>query len=155
MSQKNLQIFTGVFMIIGLICMSYLAIRLGGLNLLGNDRYTISAKFTSASGLRVGAYVEAAGVRVGLVDKIEYDPGEYQAVVTMAIDNYVRIQEDAIASIRTAGIIGDKYIKITPGGLGYLEPGGEITETEPSINLEELISKYVFESGDKKSGDKK
>jgi len=88
--------------------------------------------------------------RVGLVDKIEFDPDDYLAVVTMGIDNYVHIQEDAIASIRTAGIIGDKYIKITPGGLEYLEPGGEITETEPSINLEELISKYVFESGDKK-----
>ncbi|MBF8270277.1 MAG: outer rane lipid asymmetry maintenance protein MlaD [Gammaproteobacteria bacterium] len=150
MSEKKLQVLTGIFMVIGLICLSYLAIKLGELNLLGNERYPVIAKFTSASGLRVGAYVEAGGVRVGLVDKIEFDTDDYLAVVTMAIDNTVHIHEDAMASIRTAGIIGDKYVKITPGGLDYLEPGGEITETEPSINLEELISKYVFESGDKK-----
>ena len=150
MSEKKLQVIVGIFMVIGLFSVSYLAIQLGELNLLGSERYLVNAKFTSASGLRVGAYVEAGGVRVGLVDKIEFDTDDYVAVVTMAIDNYVHIHEDAMASIRTAGIIGDKYVKITPGGLDYLEPGGEITETEPSINLEELISKYVFESGDKK-----
>ena len=150
MSEKKLQVIVGIFMVIGLFSVSYLAIQLGELNLLGSERYLVNAKFTSASGLRVGAYVEAGGVRVGLVDKIKFDTDDYLAVVTMAIDNNVHIHEDAIASIRTAGIIGDKYVKITPGGLDFLEPGGEITETEPSINLEELISKYVFESGDKK-----
>lgn len=149
MSERKLQAIVGVFMIIGLICISYLAVKLGDLSFMGGDRYHITARFTSASGLRVGAYIEAAGVRVGLVDKIEFDTDDYLAIVTMAIDNNVKIHEDAVASIRTAGIIGDKYIKITPGGLDYLDPGGEIYETEPSINLEELISKYVFESGDK------
>ena len=149
MSEKKLQVIVGIFMVISLICVSYLAIQLGELNLMGSDRYHVIARFTSASGLRVGAYVEAGGVRVGLVDKIEFDTDDYLAIVTLAVDNSVRIHEDAVASIRTAGIIGDKYVKLTPGGLDYLEPGGEITETEPSINLEELISKYVFESGDK------
>lgn len=148
MSEKNIQVTVGAFMIVGLISLSYLAIKLGDLNLMGGDRYHVIAKFTSASGLNTGAYVEAAGVRVGLVDSIEFDPEDYLAVVTLAIDEGVPIHEDAIASIRTAGIIGDKYVKITPGGLDYLEPGGEIFETEPSINLEELISKYVFESGE-------
>lgn len=150
MSEKKIQIIVGLFMVIGLACVTYLAVKMGDLSLLGGNRYHVIAKFTSASGLREGAYVEAAGVRVGLVDKIEFDPDDYLAVVTMAIDDHVPIQEDAIASIRTAGIIGDKFIKITPGGLENLKPGGEIIETEPSINLEELISKYVFESGDKK-----
>ena len=150
MSEKKLQVIVGIFMVIGLFSVSYLAIQLGELNLLGSERYLVNAKFTSASGLRVGAYVEAGGVPVGLGGKIKFDTDDYLAVVTMAIDNNVHIHEDAIASIRTAGIIGDKYVKITPGGLDFLEPGGEITETEPSINLEELISKYVFESGDKK-----
>lgn len=149
MSEKKVQIIVGVFMVIGLACITYLAVMLGDLSVMGGSRYQIIAKFTSASGLRKGAYVEAAGVRVGLVDKIEFDPDDYLAVVTMAIDDYVPVQEDAVASIRTAGIIGDKYVKITPGGQEPLEPGGEIIETEPSINLEELISKYVFESGDK------
>ena len=150
MSEKKIQILVGLFMVIGLVCVSYLAVKMGEINLIGNDRYPVIAKFTSASGLREGAYVEAAGVRVGRVDRIEFDPEDYLAVVTMSIDKNVPIQKDAIASIRTAGLIGDKFIKITPGGQQPLKPGGEITETEPSINLEELISKYVFESGDKK-----
>lgn len=149
MSERKIQLIVGVFMVIGLVCVTYLAVKLGDLSLMGGHRYQVIAKFTSASGLREGAYVEAAGVRVGLVDKIKFDPDDYLAVVTLDIDDYVHIQEDAIASIRTAGIIGDKYVKITPGGQEYLKPGGEIVETEPSINLEELISKYVFESGDK------
>jgi phospholipid/cholesterol/gamma-HCH transport system substrate-binding protein len=76
----------------------------------------INARFTSASGLRSGAYIEAAGVRVGTIDSIVFDPEEYLAIVYMAIDKDVLVQEDAVASIRTAGIIGDKFIKITPGG---------------------------------------
>ena len=96
--------------------------------------------------MRAGAFVEAAGVRVGTVDSIVFDPEEYQSIVYLAIDEDVPIHEDAVASIRTAGIIGDKFIKITPGGGEYLQEGDEIFETEPSINLEELISKYIFET---------
>ena len=148
MSEKKIQIIVGIFMLLGILSLSYLAIKLGDLTVIGGDRYLVTARFTSASGLRAGAYVEAAGVRVGLVDSITFDTDDYLAIVTLAIDQDVKIHEDAVASIRTAGIIGDKYVKITPGGLEYLEAGGEIYETEPSINLEELISKYVFESGD-------
>ena len=96
--------------------------------------------------MRSGAYVEAGGVRIGTVDAIEFDPEDYLAIVNLAIDTDVPIHEDAVASIRTAGIIGDKFIKITPGGGEYLQEGDEIYETEPSINLEELISKYIFET---------
>jgi len=147
MSEHKINIVVGLFMLLGLVCISYLAIKLGDLNMLGGNNYQVFAKFTSASGLHEGAYVEAGGVRVGLVDSITFDPDDYYAVVTMSIDRNVPIHEDAIASIQTAGIIGDKFIKITPGGMDYLEPGSEIVDTEPSINLEELISKYVFESG--------
>jgi len=133
-------------MLVGLAAISYLAIMLGDISVFGGDRYQLIAKFTSSSGLREGAYVEAGGVRVGSVDTIRFDTDDYLAIVTLEIDNYVKIHEDAIASVRTAGIIGDKFVKITPGGGEYLEPGGEIYETEPSINLEELISKYIFES---------
>jgi len=133
-------------MLVGLAAISYLAIMLGDISVFGGDRYQLIAKFTSSSGLREGAYVEAGGVRVGSVDTIRFDTDDYLAVVTLEIDNYVKIHEDAIASVRTAGIIGDKFVKITPGGGEYLEPGDEIYETEPSINLEELISKYIFES---------
>jgi phospholipid/cholesterol/gamma-HCH transport system substrate-binding protein len=148
--QTKTEIVVGLFLLIGLVCVSWLAIRLGDISMFGQDRYQVVARFTSASGLRQGAYVEAGGVRVGIVDSIGFDPDQYMALVVMSIDNGVPISEDAVASIRTAGIIGDKFVKITPGGAeDMLSAGMEILETEPSINLEELISKYVFESGKK------
>lgn len=146
--RSTVELVTGIFLALGLVCVSWLAIRLGDISMLSQDRYHVVARFTSASGLRAGAHVEAGGVRVGLIDRIEFDPQRYQAVVTLAIDAGVPIQEDAVASVRTAGIIGDKFVKITPGGSDHiLGPGEEIMDTEPSINLEELISKYIFESG--------
>ncbi len=145
--RTKIEISVGVFMVIGLIAISFIAIKLGDLSLIGKNQYQVVARFTSASGLRTGAYVEAAGVRIGDVDSIVFDTDEYHAVVTLNINNGVTITDDAIASIRTAGIIGDKFVKITPGGSGdFLQDGMEIVDTEPSINLEELISKYIFES---------
>ena len=146
-NKLKIETITGIFMIIGLVALGFMAIKMGDLELLGNNTYQIKAKFTSVSGVREGSYIEAAGVRIGKVKKIEFVPDDYLALVTMNIDQSVKIQEDATASVRTAGIIGDKFIKISPGGADeYLEPGMEILETEPSINLEELISKYIFES---------
>jgi phospholipid/cholesterol/gamma-HCH transport system substrate-binding protein len=147
--RTRIEIGVGIFMIIGLIAISFVAIKLGDLGMIGKDHYQLVARFTSASGLRTGAYVEAAGVRVGDIDSIEFDTEEYHAVVTLNINKGVTISDDAVASVRTAGIIGDKFIKITAGGSpDFLEDGMEIVETEPSINLEELISKYIFESKD-------
>lgn len=144
----KIEIITGLFMLLGILVMVYLAIKLGDVGLPGQNTYQVKAKFTSVSGLREGAYVEAAGVRVGKVSQIEFDPENYLAVITMMLDSKIMIPEDAIASVRTAGIIGDKFVKISAGGSDVnLEEGMEIYETEPSINLEELISKYIFESG--------
>ena len=144
--ETKIEVAVGVFMIIGIAAIFYIAVKLGDLQVLGQDSYIVSARFTSSSGLRTGAFVEAAGVRIGVIDSITFDPEEYLSIVNMAIDKNVPIHEDAVASIRTAGIIGDKFIKITPGGGEFLQDGDEIFETEPSINLEELISKYIFES---------
>lgn len=145
MTEKKIETAVGLFLVLGLICTSYLAIKLGEINVFQNDRYDVIARFTSASGLNEGAFVEAAGVRVGTVKSIVFEPEDYLAVVTLSINKNVPIQEDAIASVRTSGIIGDKFIKITPGGLDPIGEGMEILETEPSISLEELISKYIFE----------
>jgi len=149
-TRSKTAVTVGLFMLIGLLCVGYLAVRPGDFNLYPSKRYQVTARFTSASGLRQGAYVEAGGVRIGSVAGIRFDPEKYVAVVTLSIDNDVPIAKDAVASIRTAGIIGDKFVKITPGGAEeFLGLGMEIRETEPSINLEELISKYIFEGGKK------
>ena len=121
---------------------------MGDFQLLNNHRYVIKAEFTSASGLKKGAHVEMAGVSVGRVTNIIFNPETYLAEVHIAIENSIQIPDDSIASIRTSGIIGDKFLKISPGGSdNIIEPNMIILETEPSINLEELISKYIFESG--------
>lgn len=146
MKKMNLEMIVGLFLLTGLACFSFIAIKMGDIRLFMQDSYPVTAKFISISGLKEGAIVELAGVKVGKVTGIDLDGGDYEAVVHMDIDKNVRLSDDSIASIRTAGIIGDRYVKLTPGGSDdYLKPGDEITETESAINLEELVSKYIFE----------
>ncbi|MCP5467591.1 MAG: outer membrane lipid asymmetry maintenance protein MlaD [Sinobacteraceae bacterium] len=148
MGNTRVEIGVGLFMLAGLACLVYLAVRLGDVDLFGSDRYALDARFVSSSGLKPGAFVEVGGVRVGKVADIRLDPETYESVVRLELEPSVRLQDDAIASIRTEGIIGDKFVKITPGGSPQLlGPGDTIFETESSISLEELISKYIFESG--------
>ncbi|MCG8380362.1 MAG: outer membrane lipid asymmetry maintenance protein MlaD [Proteobacteria bacterium] len=148
-NKQHTELLVGLFMLTGIIAITFLALRMGDIGLFDNDHYIIKARFTSASGLKEGAYVEIAGVPVGKVKDIIFDPEDFLAVVDISVPTNITIPDDSIASIRTAGIIGDKFIKISPGGSDqYIESGHEIIETEPSVNLEELISKYIFESGD-------
>lgn len=146
MKRFNVEVAVGVFMVIGFFCFAWLSVKLGDVDLFGSDAYTLQARFGSVSGLKAGAVVEIAGVQVGKVAAIRLQPDDYRAVVEMSIDRGVQISEDSIASIRTAGIIGDRYVNISPGGLPEnIAPGGMIAETESAINLEELLSKYIFE----------
>ena len=146
MKKMNLEMIVGLFLLTGLACFSFIAIKMGDISLFKEDSYPMTARFVSISGLKEGAVVELAGVKVGKVTGIDLDGGDYEAVVHMDIDKNVHLSDDSIASIRTAGIIGDRYVKLTPGGSDdYLKPGDEITETESAINLEELVSKYIFE----------
>jgi phospholipid/cholesterol/gamma-HCH transport system substrate-binding protein len=146
MKKISLETGVGVFMVIGFLCFAWTSVRLGDVNLFAEDTYRVSARFTSVTGLKTGATVEIAGVTVGKVDSIDLHPEDYEAIVHMKINRGVKIQEDTIASIRTTGIIGDRFVKLSPGGLDETsEEGGEILETEGAISLEELISKYIFE----------
>jgi phospholipid/cholesterol/gamma-HCH transport system substrate-binding protein len=146
MKRINVETGVGLFLIAGFLCFAYLSIRLGDVNFFGDKSYPVAARFNSISGLKVGAMVEIAGVKIGKVERISLDPENYQAQVEMAIDNGVLLQEDSIASIRTSGIIGDKYVDVSPGGSPEtIKPGGRIVETESAINLEEMVSKYIFE----------
>jgi phospholipid/cholesterol/gamma-HCH transport system substrate-binding protein len=146
MKKMNLEMIVGLFLLAGFACFSYLAIKMGDIKMFNNETYDVTARFTSISGLKQGSVVELAGVNVGRVSRIELDPGDYEAIVHLDVDKSVKLQDDAIASVRTAGIIGDKFIKLTPGGSDtLLGSGDEIEETESSISLEELVSKYIFE----------
>lgn len=146
MKKRNVEVTVGLFLVIGFLCFVYLSVKLGDVHLFGEPTYRLTARFYSVSGLKQGDLVEMAGVQIGTVKQIELDPERYEAVVHFEVQNKVRLQEDSIASIRTAGIIGSKYIDISPGGLeDYVEPGGELFETESAINLEKLVSKYIFE----------
>lgn len=146
MKRFNVETAVGLFLVAGFVCFAYLSVKLGDMNFFGDKTYQVKASFYSVSGLKEGANVEIAGVRVGKVARINLDLTSYEAMVELALENGVKIQEDSIASVRTAGIIGDKYINISPGGSPQnIEAGGEIIETESAINLEELVSKYIFE----------
>jgi phospholipid/cholesterol/gamma-HCH transport system substrate-binding protein len=150
MKRLNVEIVVGLFVLLGLACVSYLAIKLGDVGLFQDNTYPLKAQFISISGLKEGAPVELAGVKIGKVANISLEPELYEAEVEFAIDRNVKLQDDVIASIRTQGIIGDKFVKISPGGSDkFLEAGMTIEETESAISLEELVSKYMFEGGSK------
>ena len=141
----NKETAVGLFVVIGLLCTAYLTVKLGRMEIVGDDGYNLSAQFTSVSGLRSGAEVEIAGVRVGRVASITLDSRHAMANITLRINKDVSIYDDAIASIKTSGLIGDKYVNISPGGGGEkLDNGGTISDTEPDVDLINLISKYVF-----------
>jgi phospholipid/cholesterol/gamma-HCH transport system substrate-binding protein len=145
MKRASLEISVGIFVLLGIVCLGYLSIKLGKMEVLGSDTYGLTANFSNVSGLREGASVEIAGVDVGRVDRIVLDPkAGYTARVSLRINSGIALQDDVIASVRTRGIIGDKYIQLQPGGSDkVLQNGGLIRETEPAIDFESLISKYI------------
>ncbi|MBQ7584701.1 MAG: outer membrane lipid asymmetry maintenance protein MlaD [Desulfovibrionaceae bacterium] len=137
----------GVFVLIGLLCVAYLTIRLGKMEVFGSEGFVLTARFNSVSGLRVGADVEMAGVPVGKVQSIrlDADPLNTQAVVYLRFERDLKLSEDSIASIKTSGLIGDKYISLSRGGSSQiLVSGDEIRETESAVDLESLLGKYAF-----------
>jgi phospholipid/cholesterol/gamma-HCH transport system substrate-binding protein len=147
MKKSSVELGVGIFVLIGIICVGYLTVQLGKMELLGDDHYFLNARFHSVSGLKAGAQVEIAGVKVGQVDSITLDTKDHVALVRLKILRNVEFEltDDVIASVKTAGLIGDKYIKLTPGGSDeILRPEDIITETESALDIEELISKYAF-----------
>jgi phospholipid/cholesterol/gamma-HCH transport system substrate-binding protein len=145
MKKPNLDFAVGLFLIAGFLAFVYMSLQLGEVSIFAfGDQYQLIAKFDDVAGLKVGAAVEMAGVNIGRVQKITLAKDD-RAKVTMQIQEKVKITKDAIASIRTQGIIGDKYVRIIQGGDEvYLKNGQEITETESAVDLEELIGKYIF-----------
>lgn len=143
MKKFDLEFAVGLFMIIGILCLGYISIKLGKMEILGDKGYEIEAIFSNSGGLKTGSSVVIAGVDVGRVKEVRLD--DYQARIVINLPFTVKIQEDSIASIKTKGLIGEKYVEITPGGADELvQPGGRIRDTQSAVDFEELISNYVF-----------
>lgn len=142
MEKTKLELVVGVFVLVGIVCLGYLSIKLGKLELISGNVYEVVAQFNTASGLKAGSSIEIAGVEVGRVRAITLK--EDRAAVTLAVDNTVKLYTDTIASIKTRGIIGEKFLALSPGGGGDpLKPGDTIRDTESGLDLEELVSQYV------------
>ncbi|MBE0427635.1 MAG: outer membrane lipid asymmetry maintenance protein MlaD [Nitrospirae bacterium] len=145
MKKYSMETTVGIFVTIGLLLISYMTLKFGEVSFFGDDSYSLYARFTSVSGLRAGSPVEMLGLEVGKVAKLSIDQENQMALVEMKIKKGFKIYDDAIASIKTSGLIGDKYIQIDPGGSGdLLKPGGAIIETAAPLDIEELIGKYAF-----------
>ena len=143
----NTELIIGLFMIAGFLAFGYLSLQMGEFSIFDLEKnYSLDAEFDNASGLKVGAAIEIAGVGICKVSKIELGE-EGLAKVTMLIKQDIMITSDAIASIRTQGLIGDKLIKITQGADEEMLAEGEVIfYTESAVDFEELVSKYIFES---------
>lgn len=145
MKKYAMETVVGIFVVFGLLCVGYMTVKLGKVDLLRGDSYSLVAKFTTVTGLRIGSPVNILGIEVGQVEKITMDQENLRAVVKMRIKKGVKIYDDAIASIKTEGLIGDKYLSIDPGGGGsLLANNGVIIDTQAGVDIEQLISKYAF-----------
>jgi len=145
MFKLNKETAVGLFVLVGLISIAYMSIKLGNVQLFTDKYYTVHAEFSDVSGLKINAPVQMFGVDIGFVKGIVLDQDKGMARVTMMIDRQVRLTDDAIVGVKTSGLIGDKFLKIAPGGLGDpIGDGDSIFDTSPAIDLEDLISKFAF-----------
>lgn len=145
MKKGSVETAVGIFVLIGIACIGYLTIKLGQMDWIGDNHYPVLARFQSVAGLKSGSDVQMAGVKIGQVESIRLDHDHKVAIVHMKIQNGVALADDVIASIKTAGLIGDKYVMLSPGGSDEaLGAGDMIVDTESALDIEELVSKYVF-----------
>lgn len=145
MKKYSKETIVGIFVVIGLLCIAYMTVKLGNVGFLGENTYSLTAKFSTVTGLRVGNPVNMLGLEIGRVAKFEMDQANQVAIVTLEIKKGIDIYDDAIASIKTEGLIGDKFVSIDAGGGGdLLADGDSITETESPTDIMELVSKYAF-----------
>lgn len=147
MKRNGIETTVGIFVVIGLICIAYMTVKLGDVTVFGDDSYSLTARFSSVTGLKNGSSVEMLGIEVGKVEKLRLDQEKQQAMVELRIKNDVQVYDDAIASIKTSGLIGDKYVQIDPGGAGDLLGDGDgIFDTNAPLDIEALIGKFAFGS---------
>ena len=135
----------GLFVLVGLLAIVYMSIKLGNVQIFTDKYYPVYANFSDISGLKANAPVQMFGVKVGYVNSIALDQENGVARVGMLVEKEVELTDDAIVSVKTNGLIGDKFLKISPGGLGDpVNPGDTLFDTNPAVDLEDLISKFAF-----------
>jgi phospholipid/cholesterol/gamma-HCH transport system substrate-binding protein len=145
MQKYSKETLVGIFVLVGLACIGYMTVKLGDVSLFQDDTYPLTARFSKVTGLRNGSIVNMLGLEIGRVGKLTIDQEKQQAVAELRIQKGIKIYDDAIASIKTEGIIGDRYVSVDPGGGGTLLKGGDaIVETEAPADLMDLVSKYAF-----------
>ncbi len=142
MKKNYFEFIVGLFLAIGIACLGWMSIKLARKEFLAGHGYEVRAAFSNGSGLRRGTPVVIAGVEIGRVESVGLE--DYEAKVRMVIKREVVLQTDTIASIKTKGLIGEKYIELTPGGSDKtIQPGGVLRETQPALDMEALIGKYI------------
>jgi phospholipid/cholesterol/gamma-HCH transport system substrate-binding protein len=145
MKKYAMETVVGIFVVIGLLAIAYMTVKLGHITAFGTDSYSLNARFTNVAGLRSGSPVDIYGIEVGRVEAVNIDQQNERALVELSIKKNVYIYGDAIASIKTEGLIGDKFVSIDPGGAEeQLQPGGTILETQSAIDIMDLVGKYAF-----------
>ena len=145
MNNSRLEIVVGLFLVLGFAAFGWLALQLGEVSWLGEgSTYTLYAEFENVSGVKAGAEVQIAGVTVGSVTELRLSKDDF-AIATLKLNKEIRLAKDSMASVKSQGIIGDKLIQITPGGDEEMYQAGDvIVDTESSVDLESLISKFAF-----------
>ena len=139
----DVEVMVGIFVLIGLLSLTFLSVRLGRKEVISPGGYDLYARLSNTGGLEKGSVIEIAGVEVGRVRQISLD--QYQAKLVLRMHRGIKIQEDAILSVKTKGLMGEKFISLSPGGSDkMLAPGEWIRETETPIDLEELLAKYIY-----------
>ena len=150
MNNRTIEFFVGCFVLAGLVAVFYLALQVGSARFFSKDSYELQARFSSISGVNNGSRIEIAGVPVGTVKKITLSDN-YYAIATLELPNRIQLDDDTIASVKTSGLIGDRFIELSPGGSGFpLEVGDMIVDTESALDIENLISKFALGGIDKK-----
>ena len=146
MSKRGIEIGVGLFVVLGLAGLLFVALKAANLTSFGQaDSYSLSARFDNIGGLKVRAPVRAAGVVVGRITAIGLDAKSFQGVVTMEIDRSYQFPKDSSAKILTAGLLGDQYVGLEPGGeVDNLAPGATIKQTQSAVVLENLIGQFLF-----------
>ncbi len=146
MNRTVLDLWVGFFVALGLAAVMFLALKVGNLSSAHlSETYTLQAKFDNIGGLKVRGPVKSAGVVVGRIVDIKFDPVSYEAVVSMDIDGRYRFPKDTFASIYTAGLLGEQFVGFEVGGEEkMLKPGDVISKTQSAVVLEKLISQFLF-----------